>query len=168
MKYTEDTRLLEKYSSVTNKWISQRIAKDINQPYDEVAYPVSELTKVLLIRKDFPVCNGMDQQIEYILKCFEFQVVQNIFERMGYKYANNTNFIGYVPTVDYLKEKARKMLVDVWNHCETPNESTTATSTGRFIAERYIGNGYPLLRLMFVPEEWGVSYEERAIDLDMS
>lgn len=102
----------------------------------------------------------LQQKIDNIMDCFDFNKVHDIMEHLNWKWATTR---GEVPDIIDLKQCARKLLNDVVDQyinnriCRDEQSQVFGISTGGFKAELY----YEILELSFILESWD---EENILD----
>ena len=94
---------------------------------------------------------NFDEQLKLVFDEFNFESVHKVYKLLNLPWYSYQTGEYYIPSIDDLKETAKKLLIEAWNSDELTWVGRYTTSTGRLVASRSIFDGIKMLELEFTP-----------------
>jgi hypothetical protein len=99
---------------------------------------------------------GKEFQIETILEEVEFDKIRSVMIYLNWTWGLNRE----QPSIDKLKNVAKKLLESVWDMPEDNESSMCWTGTGGFVAYKQYFDGLKMLSLKFELTGWEFEYDD--------
>lgn len=102
---------------------------------------------------------GKEDQIRIILEETDFEKIHSVMEYLGWRWMAWPEMQYYAPSVETIKEKAKKLLEEVWNMHPQEDIEYLYISSGGLRATKLTYNGLKMLSLHFEITGWEFDYE---------